>query len=118
MTRITLRSFPGIFLAAISGMPEDQAMPLPIGEREIAQEIEAALDYSSRTLPVHRADMFAFDATPSRANSSVTNHDELSSDPMVRLEQKLDLAIHLLATLKVKVDSIDAVLARIIHRLA
>ena len=85
-------------------MPEDQPVPLPIGEREIAQEIEAALDYSNRTIAVRRAEMFKSDA--------------LSSDAMVRLEQKLDTAIHLLAMLKTKVDSIDAVLARIIHRLA
>ncbi|HEX7150010.1 MAG TPA: hypothetical protein VF618_00880 [Thermoanaerobaculia bacterium] len=35
-----------------------------------------------------------------------------SADPMVRLEQKLDAALHLIASMQQRLDSLDATLAR------
>ncbi len=90
-------------------MSDDPVAPL-LGQREIAEEIESALDYSRRTLPLARAQMFSFE------NPAVTVASEESADPIVRLERKVESALRMIVVLQKKLDSIDAVLAKVIHR--
>ncbi len=94
-------------------MPDDPG-PLPLGQHEIEQEIGGAFDHSLATRPVASGQMFSFDQvspTIQVATESVT-----PPDPIARLEQKVDTLLHMMATLKRKIDSIDSVLARIINR--
>ena len=46
----------------------------------------------------------------------VTSASEVDADPIRRLEQKLDAALHLIGRLQQRLDSIDATLARAINR--
>ncbi len=89
----------------------DHPVPLPISEREIDEAIDSALDDSQRTIPLRRNQMFSFD------HPAVTVATEESSDPVVRLERKIETVLRMTAALQKKVDSIDAVLAKVIHRL-
>jgi hypothetical protein len=86
----------------------DEPVPLPVAEREIDAAIEAAFDQNG-TVPAARGEMFAFER--SKADVEIT-----SADPIVRIEQKLDVVIRSLAALKSRVESIDTILARLIHR--
>lgn len=94
-------------------MPDDP-VPLSLGQHEIEQEIGGAFDRSLATLPAPSGQMFSFDQ-PSPviqvATESVTPIDSIA-----RLEQKIDSLIRMVASLKTQIDSIDTVLARIIHR--
>jgi hypothetical protein len=91
----------------------DEPRSLPIGQREIDEEIESALDFSRRTLPAPRGQMFSFDSP----TIAVASEDDAPADPIVRLERKLDIAMRMVSTLQRQLDSIDSVLARAIHRM-
>lgn len=94
-------------------MPDDP-LPLPLGQHEIEQEIGGAFDHSLATIPAPHGQMFAFDEAP--PTLQVASENVTPIDPLVRLEQKVDALLHMVAALRVKIDSIDSVLARIIHR--
>jgi hypothetical protein len=91
----------------------DEPTPLPIGQREIDEEIESALDFSRRTLPAPRGQMFAFDSP----TVAVATEDDTTADPLVRLERKLEVAMKMVSKLQTQIDSIDTALARAIHRM-
>ncbi len=90
----------------------DHPVPLPLSEREIDDAVDSALDHGERTLPLARNQMFSFDS-PTIAVAT----EDTSTDPIIRIERKVDSALRMIAVLQKKVDSIDAVLAKVIHRL-
>ena len=59
---------------------------------------------------------------PSRADAPLTTETvagvetPASEDPLVRLEQKLDLAMRMIAAMQHKLESLDATLARLLMR--
>ncbi len=86
----------------------DDPIPLPVTQREIDDAVDAAFD-ANRTIPSRQGQMFSF-------QSEKNDVEVIAIDPIVRLEQKVDAVMHTVDALKRKVDSMDSVLARIIHR--
>ncbi len=88
----------------------DEPLPLPEADREIDDAIERLFrQHANETNPVGRGTMFAFEKTKDDVPA-------LSSDPLMRLEQKIDAVISTMMSLKSRIDSIDTVLAKVIHR--
>ena len=92
---------------------------------------ENVFDYGDRTMFQLRAQSFAIDEEygtmmappPMPAASDISPPDAeaapadvTAEDPIVRLEQKLDAALRMIAVLQHKVESIDATLARALNR--
>ncbi|HEY3052450.1 MAG TPA: hypothetical protein VGK04_03580 [Thermoanaerobaculia bacterium] len=94
----------------------DQPLPMPIRQDEIA-------DIGDRTIRVVRHHMPAFDEYGTLAAATTPATIEIAvehtppPDPILRLEQKIDGVMRTIAALKTQIDSIDAVLARVINRL-
>lgn len=88
----------------------DEPLPLPEADREIDDAIERLFrQHANDTNPAPRGNMFAFDEPK-------TDVPLLSVDPIVRLEQKLDAVLSSITSLRSRIDSIDFILARLIHR--
>lgn len=88
----------------------DEPTALPAADREINDAIERVFAHNANnTMPVVRGEMFSFEAHK-------TDVDTLSNDAVARIEQKLDAMMTALVALKARVDSIDTILARLIHR--
>jgi hypothetical protein len=85
---------------------------------------ENIFDYGDRTMFQLRAQAFAIEEEygtmmappPMPAGADVSPPDVTAEDPIVRLEQKLDAALRMIAVLQHKVESIDATLARALNR--
>ena len=82
-------------------------------------------EYGDRTMFQLRSQSFAIDddygtmITPGAVLPVVEAApaaEPLSDDPIARLEQKLDTALRMLATLQQKIDSLDVTLARALNR--
>jgi len=97
----------------------DNILPLPPRRNEVEEEV---FDIGERTLRVMRDQPFALDEYGTRAGQSISPafevvvEDSQSSDPLVRVEQKIDAALGAIKTLQKRMDSIDAVLAVVINR--
>jgi hypothetical protein len=88
----------------------DEPQPLPLADREIDEAIERLFERNmNSTNPVPRGQMFSFENTKNDVPT-------LSSEPLMRLEQKMDAVISSITALRSRVDSIDTILARLIHR--
>jgi len=84
---------------------------------------EKVFDYGDRTLFQLRAQSFAIENEygtmigPAPAPVlPVVETPVVAEDPVVRLEQKLDLALRQIAALQQKLESIDLTLARALNR--
>src|SRR4029078_4597316 len=96
----------------------DETLSLPI-ERERAPESGHAVDFDeTRTMIRHQ---FTFDDYGTRAPAitpgiEVANENPPSRDPLTRIEDKLNDVLRSITTLNRRIDSIDAVLAKLVNR--
>lgn len=91
---------------------------------------ENVFDYGDRTMFQLRAQSFAIEeeygtmmapptmpaAETAAPDAEAAPAEVTAEDPIVRLEQKLDAALRMIAVLQHKVESIDATLARALNR--
>lgn len=84
--------------------PEDS--PFDIGDRTIFQMRNQRFDVDELGTIV---------SAPHRNVPLVTTAIEVSAEPLVRIEQKLDDALRALETLQQRVDSLDSLMSRVIN---
>jgi hypothetical protein len=95
---------------ALHGRPEDEKDVFAIGDSTIFALRNQKFDTDDLGTMIVRE-------VPPRLQSAVmTTSSELESDPIRRLEQKLDAALMIIARLQQRLDSIDSTLARAINR--
>ena len=95
---------------ALHGRREDEKDVFPIGDSTIFALRNQRFDTEDLGTMIVRE-------VPSLIQPAVmTTASELDTDPITRLEQKLDAALHMIAKLQQRLDSIDATIARAISR--
>jgi len=99
----------------------DEALPLPPPCDELAEENSKVFEFGDRTVGLMRDQVFAFDEFGTYISPGVTAEIEIaaaetaSDDTLHRVERKIDAAMRSISALQRRVESIDAVLARVVN---
>ena len=120
MIGVTVVKLFGMALAASMAMT-DETLPLPPPREEIAEDSDKVFEFGDRTVGLMRDQVFAFDEFGTYISPGVTAEIEIAAketptdDTLHRVERKIDAAMRSISALQKRVESIDAVLARVVN---